>query len=320
MESNLWLHRFSIFVASSTLLLIFVGGLVTSTGSGLAVPDWPLSYGQLFPRMVGGILYEHGHRMVAAAVGLLIVIQATWLWRREPRKWVRWLGALAVLAVVCQGVLGGITVLFLLPPAISVSHAALAEIVLCLTVTIALATSGSWKEAKAHIEDVGSPSLRALTTVETSIVYVQILIGALMRHTASGLAIPDFPLSYGRLIPPFFTQQILINFAHRAGALIVAIFVVWVSARVLRRHSTEKALRTPAWVLLFAVVTQIFLGAETVWSEKGVIPTTLHVVVGAFTLATSLFLALIARRILLPRFISRQVSFASAGAAMEQPE
>src|SRR5512135_3075649 len=95
-----WLHRFAVLTSIATFLLIFAGGLVTSTGSGLAVPDWPLSYGQLFPRMVGGVLYEHGHRMVAAAVGLLIVIQATWLWRREPRKWVRWLGAVAVLAVV----------------------------------------------------------------------------------------------------------------------------------------------------------------------------------------------------------------------------
>jgi len=315
--SNLWLHRFSVLVAASTLVLIFVGGLVTSTDSGLAVPDWPLSYGQFFPRMVGGILFEHGHRMVAATVGLLIVILAIWLWSREPRKWVRRLGGLAVLAVICQAVLGGITVLLLLPPAVSVSHAALAEIVLCLTVSIALVTSRSWQEASPHIEEVGSPSLRTLTTATTVIVYLQILLGALMRHTASGLAIPDFPLSYGHLIPPFFTRQILVHFAHRVGALMAALFIVWVAARILRRHRSERALRTPACLLICALMVQIFLGAETIWSGKGVIPTTLHVAGGAFILATSLFLTLTAGRLLLSQSVSQPVTEAHAGAAME---
>src|SRR5437667_2183294 len=120
-------HRLCLALSACTLFLIFVGGLVTSTGSGLSVPDWPLSYGRLMPPMVGGIFYEHGHRMVASAVGLLTVVLAVWLSRREPRAWVRRLGYAALAAVVAQGVLGGLTVIFLLPTAVSVAHACLAQ-------------------------------------------------------------------------------------------------------------------------------------------------------------------------------------------------
>ena len=120
------LHRFAVATAVATLFLIFAGGLVTSTESGLSVPDWPLSYGRLMPPMVGGVFYEHGHRMVATAVGILTILLAVWLSRREPRAWVRRLGYAALAAVVAQGVLGGLTVLFLLPMAVSVAHACLA--------------------------------------------------------------------------------------------------------------------------------------------------------------------------------------------------
>ena len=136
---NIWLHRFAKLVAASTFILIFIGGLVTSTGSGLAVPDWPNTYGQFmfsFPlsKMVGGILYEHGHRMIASIVGFLTVILAVWLWLKEPRRWVKWFGVGALLAVIVQGVLGGLTVLFLLPTPISVLHGTLAQIFFCMTI------------------------------------------------------------------------------------------------------------------------------------------------------------------------------------------
>src|SRR5438477_6831054 len=138
-----WLRRFTKFVAVSTLFLIFAGAMVTSTGSGLAVPDWPLSYGMVMPPMVGGIFYEHGHRMIAATVGFLTVLQAIWLQLREPKRRARILGWCSVGAVIAQGVLGGLTVILLLPPAISIAHAGLAEIFLCLNVSIALVTSGA---------------------------------------------------------------------------------------------------------------------------------------------------------------------------------
>ncbi len=290
--SSIWLHRFAVFLAVCTLGLVFVGGLVTSTDSGLSVPDWPLSYGKVFPPMVGGILYEHSHRLYAASVGILTIVLAAWLIKSESRRWVKVLGGLALLAVVVQGVLGGLTVLFLLPVAVSVSHAGTAQLFLCLIVTIATVTSRAWLEEPPRVEESSSPSLRSLTLATTILIYLQVLLGALMRHTASGLAIPDFPLSFGRLVPEHFTRQIEVNYAHRLGAVVVTLFVLWTCTRVFRAHRSQPVLFKPALVLLCGLVLQIALAAETVWSAKGVLPTTLHVAGGAFLLATSLYLTL----------------------------
>src|ERR671939_354274 len=143
------LHRFSVFLAGCTVVLLLAGSLVTSTGSGLAVPDWPTSYGWsmfTFPpsKWVGGIFYEHTHRLIASTVGFLTIVLASWLWWKDPRPWMKRLGFVALGAVVAQGVLGGLTVLFYLPAAVSTAHAGLAEIFFCLTVAIALFTSASW--------------------------------------------------------------------------------------------------------------------------------------------------------------------------------
>src|SRR6188474_938353 len=188
-------------VALSTALLIFAGGLVTSTGSGLSVPDWPNTYGWsmfTFPleKMVGGIRYEHSHRLIASTVGFLILVLAIWLWRAEPRRWVRRLGYVALGAVITQGILGGITVLWYLPDPISIAHASLAQIVFCLTITIALVTSRGWQRAYARAGSVlpHDVILQRLSIVMTLAIYAQIVIGATMRHTGAGLAIPDFPL------------------------------------------------------------------------------------------------------------------------------
>ncbi len=294
-DSSVWLHRFAVFLAICTLGLVFVGGLVTSTDSGLSVPDWPLSYGMLFPPMVGGVLYEHSHRLFAATVGILTIVLTVWLLKREPRRWVKVLGVAALSTVVLQGVLGGLTVLYLLPVSVSVSHAATAQLFLCLVVTTATVTSPRWRIEGPYIEESASPSLRSLTLATTILVYVQILLGALMRHTSSGLAIPDFPLSFGRLIPDHFTRQIEVNFAHRVGALVVTFFVIWVFARALRSHTSDTGLFRPAFVLLSTLIVQILLAAETVWSKRATLPTTLHVLGGAFMLATCLYLTLQAR-------------------------
>ncbi|PYT08226.1 MAG: hypothetical protein DMF49_05865, partial [Acidobacteria bacterium] len=181
--------------AAATFLLIIAGGLVTSTGSGLAVPDWPLSYGGLFPPMVGGIFYEHGHRMVAGVVAVLMTILAIWLMAREQRVWVRRLGLAALAVIIAQAVLGGITVLFMLPTAVSVAHACLAQTFFCLTVTLALVTSRGWKAAESGYEGTAAggraarretaatqSGLVALGTLTTSAVFSQLAIGALMRH------------------------------------------------------------------------------------------------------------------------------------------
>src|SRR5215204_2385986 len=183
------LPLFAALVAMSTALLIFAGGLVTSTGSGLSVPDWPNTYGWFmfsFPvdKWVGGIFYEHSHRLIASTVGFLIMVLAFWLWRVEPRAWVCRLGFLALAAVITQGVLGGITVLWYLPDAVSIAHAGLAELVFCLTVTIALVTSPPWQRGylrgNAYAPD--DRTFQKIAVVTTGIIYLQILIGATMRH------------------------------------------------------------------------------------------------------------------------------------------
>ena len=300
---NARLQRFAVTVAVATFLLVVAGGLVTSTGSGLAVPDWPLSFGQVFPRMEGGVLFEHGHRMVAATVGLLTVLLAVWTWRSEPRLWVRRLGLAAVLAVVVQGVLGGVTVLLKLPDAVSVAHAGLAQVFFCLTVTLAVVMSGWWAGAVplAGADRVaGAPATPVLALVTATVVYAQILLGALVRHTGAALAVPDFPLAFGRLWPEITTPQVAYQMAHRLGAAVVTAFVVWSAARVLRRHAGEAALRSPALALLVIVGFQIYLGALTIWTGRAVIPTTAHVATGALLLATCVILALRAHRLLAP--------------------
>ncbi len=283
-----WLRRFTKLVAASTLFLIFAGAMVTSTGSGLAVPDWPLSYGMLMPPMVGGIFYEHGHRVIAAMVGLLTVLQAIWLQVRARKRFLKALGWASVGAVIAQGVLGGLTVIFLLPKAISIGHAGLAEIFLCLNVSIAFFASRTFDHLRT-IEKGDAPI--AGTTVLTVLVYAQILVGALMRHLGAGLAIPTFPLP---LIPPSTSLAVMVNFAHRAGAVIVALSVIAIFFRLLR-FEAKHPLRRIATLLLIVVAAQILLGGYTIWSGKQPVITSLHVVTGALTLALSVMLALTAR-------------------------
>jgi cytochrome c oxidase assembly protein subunit 15 len=286
-----WLRRYSKVVAAATLFLIFAGAMVTSTGSGLAVPDWPLSYGMVMPPMVGGIFYEHGHRMIAATVGLLTVLQAIWLQLREPKRFVRLLGWWAVGAVIAQGILGGVTVLLMLPPAVSIGHAGLAEIFFCLNVTIAFFTSDWFATVRSHAK--GNAPV-GQTTLLLLLVYGQILVGALMRHLGAGLAIPDFPLSFGRLVPAMTGLPVVVNFAHRVGAVIVAAMIVALFIR-LRRFEANHPLRQVIHFLLLAVAAQIMLGGYTVWSGKHPVITSLHVATGAMILALALVLALTAR-------------------------
>ena len=288
----LWVHRLAVALMVATLLLIAIGASVTSTGSGLAVPDWPLSFGQVFPPMVGGVLYEHSHRMAAAVVGMLTVTLMVVMVRREPRAWVQWLSRTAVLAVVLQGLLGGITVLWLLPTAISVSHACLAQAFLCLTVTLAVCTGPSWRRRWAVREEASRPGLVVLAGLTTAVIYVQLILGALMRHTGAGLAIPDFPLAFGRLIPPFEAAGVFIHFLHRVGAVVVTLCIAWTVTRVIREHAGERQLRRPALALVALLVVQLTLGALTIWTGRAVLPVTAHVAVGAAVLAASLFLAL----------------------------
>ena len=290
---NIGLHRFALFTACSTAFLIFAGGLVTSTESGLAVPDWPLSYGMFFPPMVGGIFYEHGHRMVASFVGLLTVILTIWICLKETRAWVRWLSVGAFVAVLAQGILGGLTVRYLLPTSISMTHACLAQTFFCLTIGLATFTSPWWKRGfpiiKERHETLRLPTLCAFTT---GVIYFQLILGALMRHTDSGLAIPDFPLAFGRIIPSFTSNNVTIHFAHRLGALAVTTMIVWTYLRIRRHYAEHPLLQRPGAVMLSLVCVQLTLGAFTIWTAKSVMVTTFHVVTGALVLGSSLVLTL----------------------------
>jgi cytochrome c oxidase assembly protein subunit 15 len=280
------LHRYAIACVCATFILIFVGGLVTSTGSALAVPDWPLAFGRLIPPLRGGIRFEWGHRVAAGTVSTLTAILALWAWYAEPRRWVRRLALAAFGLVIVQAILGGITVLLLLPLPIAVAHALTAQAFLCLMVAIAIFTNPRFGEYPAVADDA-SPRLAVLATITTVIIYLQILIGAVMRHMGAGLAIPDFPTSFGRLAPPFISVYVDVNFAHRCGALIVTAFVLWTAARVLRLHREQPLLRRLAIGMLCLLALQISLGALTIWSGRAVLPTTAHVAVGAAVLATS---------------------------------
>ena len=317
MKYNIALHRFSVFCAVCTFFLIIAGGLVTSTGSSLAVPDWPLAYGMVFPPMVGGILYEHGHRLIASFVGLLTVILCVWLWRREERRWMKGLGIAALGAVIAQGLLGGLTVVLLLPTPISVAHATLAQTFFAIVTSIALFTSRWWMDSPPIADGVADIPLFKISLFTVLVVYVQLILGALMRHTGSGLVIPDFPLAYGQLFPSLSAEamarynqqlidsnirlyadgavtssQILIHMVHRIWAVVVAITIGIFVAKLLRTPRLLPRVKKLAYGLTGLVAVQIVLGAYTVLSQKGVEIATAHVVVGALILVVSVQLVL----------------------------
>jgi cytochrome c oxidase assembly protein subunit 15 len=285
-------------VAFGVFLLLVAGALVTSTESGLAVPDLPLSYGRLMPPMVGGIFYEHGHRLIAAGMSTLVGLQVAVLFWGEKRKLVRRLGLAAFGAILLQALLGGLTVLFLLPPAVSSAHAGLAQIVFALTAAIALMTSRTWKEASFAAPRDGELLARAkrLVTLATGAVYVQIVLGAVMRHTAAGLAVPDFPLSFGRLFPTgeeLARRGVAIHLAHRLFALVVAALAVAAIA-ALRKVPGLFARIGLLWGALIAV--QLLLGALSIWTKKAVPVTTAHLAVGGLCWVTGVLALLLLRR------------------------
>lgn len=292
-----WLHHYTQLIAVTSLILITAGGLVTSTESGLAVPDWPNTYGYFmfsFPisKMVGGIFYEHGHRLIASVVGMLTIGLAFWNSRTDSRWWVRRLGWLALAMVIAQGILGGLTVLYFLPPLISISHAGLAQLFFTLIVSLAVFTSPGWQSRYKHQQPLNDRILERLVLLTPILVYVQILIGATMRHTGAGLAIPDFPLAFGHIIPPIWNSGIVTHFTHRVGALLVTAVIFATAGHVLYHHRSRRELTRPAILLSVLVCLQVGLGAWAVLSEKQVVVNTAHVAVGATVLVTTLVLSL----------------------------
>jgi len=305
------LRYFSKFTCFSTLFLIFAGGMVTSTGSGLAVPDWPLSYGTFFPPMIGGVFYEHGHRMIASMVGLLTLILAIWLKLKEQHKWIRHLGYWALATVISQGILGGITVLFFLPTPISVMHATLAQTFFVLTIIIAYSLSNERLEADESTKGSHAKFLK-ITFYFIILVYLQLIFGAVMRHTGSGLAIPDFPKMGGQWIPKFDKDmlffindwqfehnfnsvkliQVIFHFVHRMGALFILLNVCFLTIYGLKYQYHQKNIIGTILLLDLLIFIQINLGITSVSTMRSPVITSLHVATGASILGVSVLLLL----------------------------
>ena len=314
--ATVWVRRLSKLLVISTLLLIFAGALVKSHEVGLSVPDWPTSYGYQmfafpFSDMIGGIFYEHGHRMIATIVGLMTLILAFTIYYTDHRLWLKKTAFFALGLVIIQGLFGGLTVLLFLPTPVSVIHALLAQTFLMVTILISYGLSKERANRMLN-ESTDYKVLIFPTYLVTSLVYIQLIIGALMRHTQSGLAIPDFPLSGGYIIPtfnqemlntiqsmqfesglPFVTlSQIIIHYFHRIGALAVSISIGWLTWNIIQSRISNERIYRLAGFLITLLIIQITLGAFTIWSVKEPFITSIHVVNGAVILGVSTLLIL----------------------------
>jgi heme a synthase len=318
-KSNPWLFRFAVLTAFVTFLLIGLGGLVTSHGAGMSVPDWPNTYGYnmfAFPisKWVGGIFYEHSHRLLASAVGLLTTILAVWLWLKDSRQWMHWMGIAAFLGVIAQGILGGLRVTLHMD-SLGVFHATIAQLFFMLVCAIALFTSAYWRELAARNKNFFVPrGLRTLVLVTTVLIFVQLVIAATMRHQHAGLAITDFPLAYGKVWPatdpgaiasynahrisvteeaPITAFQIELQMAHRVMALAIFILVAAGAWQAWRQLGGKDPLAQLAVFWLALIFAQVALGAATIWTNKAADVATAHVMVGALSLVTGALWCLI---------------------------
>ncbi len=300
------LHLWALLTLAATVLLIASGGIVTSKGVGMSVPDWPTTYGYnmfLFPfsQWVGGIFYEHSHRLIASGVGLMTLILAVWILAVESRRWVKILGTAVFFAVCLQGLLGGLRVT-LYKDGIGIFHALLAQAFLCALGVLAVVTSARFLRGDWDIFEP-DPLLRNLVMGTTILIFFQLGLGATMRHEHAGLSIPDFPQAYGKWIPntsaatlekinaarmadgqvPTNALFIWVQMVHRAMAVLILAGVI----ATFRCAATSSRLRvTKAWstAWLTLVITQVLLGAWTIWSNKAADIATTHMAVGAITL------------------------------------
>ncbi len=281
-------HFFSLVAVIATFALLILGGVVHGTGSSLACPDWPTCYGEWMPEMTGGILYEHSHRLLGTVVGLLTIgVAVTLHLQRASAPRLARLGWLALAVVVFQGVLGGVTVMLRLPTAVSTAHLATAMAFFCLLAYLAWETRPSL--VIPRLED---SRWRAPARVALALCYVQIVLGALVRHTGAGLACPDLPLCHGQVWPSPDVAVIPgaahLHVTHRFMGVIVAVVLVALAVSVARGAASPSARRL-AWAILVLVPVQVTLGVLSVTSLLGLFEVTSHLGVGALLL-TAVFL------------------------------
>jgi cytochrome c oxidase assembly protein subunit 15 len=281
---NAFVHRFAVFVVLWTILLLIAGALVTSNDAALSVPDWPLSYGTLTPPMVGGIVYEHSHRLIAAGLGIFTLVLAVVLWVADERRWLRWFGVIAVLGVLVQAILGGQVVIRLLHYWLPVIHACFAQIVFAAVLSIAVFTSRWWMSEQPQLEDRGSPSIHAVALLNAGVIFLQVFLGAAFRHQE----MPIWP--------------------HIAGALAVLAMVIWTAVALRKRFSESREL-SRSRVLLHAIFgLQFLLGLGAYWSRLTtadapqpmpltIALTVIHTVVGALVFAVSVVIVLLCYRV-----------------------
>lgn len=314
-----WLHAFAISVVITTFCLIALGGAVTSKGAGLAVPDWPTTYDRAmfaYPlhKLQGGEWWEHTHRMLGSIVGLQVLILAGWVWLTQThRDGLRWLGMASVALVIVQGLMGGLRVTEV-SIALAIIHGITGQLFFCCIIAITAATSRWW------LNQINTPPAAAparaggfkLSLLLLAVLFVQLCLGAGVRHTNSGLAIPDFPSHYGGVLPPMsksalaqvfaempqeeFTQeysmfQVHLHFGHRLWALIVVAVVVAAVTRV-GKHHLDAMLRRPAAALALMTLTQFALGAIVIWTGRHPEAATAHQALGAAVLGVAALLAM----------------------------
>ncbi len=278
----MWTHRLAVATTVVTFILLIAGGLVHGTGASLACPDWPTCYGTFMPPMEGLIFFEHGHRLIATFTGMLTIGVLVTAWNSPHRKLAAWLLAI----VIFQGVLGGITVIFKLPPAVSTSHLATSMIFFSLLSVMAFRTRSARPPPEAP------EAIRRLILAAGAAVYVQIVLGAVVRHTNAGLACMGFPLCGESGWP---SGAIFVHMTHRTGALIVTVLTSLTMAKIIRSSATADPLRKLAKVTLMVLAAQVTLGILSVFTHLELITVTAHLAVGALLLVCHVSLWMLAR-------------------------
>lgn len=269
-----------------TLTLLWLGSVVHATEASLACPDWPTCFGTMFPEMTGGVFWEHLHRLVAGALVLLFAA-ATWLVRKEaPGQRGLFQACVAgLLLLVVQSVFGGLTVLYRLPDLVSTTHLSLAFLFLALATGLAART-----HTAPTAEHGGGRRLGSLAAGAAGLVYLQSVVGALVRHTDAGMSCPDVPLCLGQWVPPLVNLQIIAHFTHRVLAVIATAAVLWVTVRALN-SDVGQAMRRWALAAGLLILVQVALGVASVLTILAVAPVSLHTLVAACLVSVLVWMA-----------------------------